>query len=386
MIKQIFILTLLIIVFISCRKDDNITNSETLNIDWEQTIDRDGSVDILEMINTLDKGFAIMLFDEKYSLLKFDSSGVLQWEHNLNFIPISVIQTADSGYIASSFNSSSIEEENFKLIKLNSYGDFIWEKGYKFGVIDNVNKLIRTIDGNIVLVGSTYNKIEDLNINPDVLIVKFKPNGDVNWFKIIKNSHYDYSRYIIEDHNGDYIIIGNSDTDTLSAVSIIKINLHGDLVWKTFHENELIDYPVKILCNNENNNYIMLGAKAKWTHEPYIQFDHWLVNINLKGDIKWEKTFGDESFNEDPTILTQITDGNYIFGGSYFTYDYEPYCFLYKMDNSGLILWEKELSNPFFTGGDCFGINSSNNSVIIAAPTRKNIREFSLWIVKLKDL
>jgi hypothetical protein len=231
MIKQIYILTFMIVVFNSCSKDDHLTHNKTLNIDWEQTIERDASVEVLEMINTLDNGFAIMLYDDIYSLLKFDSSGLLQWEQNLNFIPKSIIQTADSGYVAIGFINSLIEEKNFKFIKLNSFGNLLWEKSYKFGAVDNAEKLIRTKDGNIVLVGSTYNRIEDINTNSDILMVKFKPNGDVNWFKMIGDSLDDYSNNIIEDNDGNYIVIGSSATDTLDTVSIIKINTQGDVVW-----------------------------------------------------------------------------------------------------------------------------------------------------------
>jgi hypothetical protein len=46
------------------------------------------------------------------------------------------------------------------------------------------------------------------------------------------------------------------------------------------------------------------------------------------------------------------------------------------MDYNGLILWEKELSNPYLTGNDCLGINSSNNSIIVAAPISKKTQVF----------
>jgi hypothetical protein len=128
-------------------------------------------------------------------------------------------------------------------------------------------------------------------------------------------------------------------------------------------------------------------------------FDYWIVKLNCKGNIEWDKTIGGNS-DEILTSLVQTRDGGYFIGGYSISgvsgdktqpgkgcYDY----WVVKLDSHGQILWDKTVGGSswdyleaveqtsdrgYILGGYSYSDSSCDKSA-------NNKGSTDYWIVKL---
>lgn len=121
------------------------------------------------------------LYDD-YWVVKIDSLGNKQWDKtyggNNQESLTSLLETADGGYLIGGYSKSGISgdktEENiggfdFWLVKIDSLGNKVWDKSYGTINSDGIYSICKTHDGNYILGGGRYIKVDD--------------NGDEFWTK-----------------------------------------------------------------------------------------------------------------------------------------------------------------------------------------------------------
>lgn len=245
------------------------------NIVWEKTHGFSGNDQAFSVIQTSDGGYFISGVldvtasggngnDDKdsqqkhaggdYWGLKLDVNGDKVWRRffggTFTDTTYDVVETNDNGFIVvGSSDSEDIDISNNKgtydywVIKISSNGDLVWEKSYGGSQIDEARSIVKTNDGNYLIVGNS--RSNDGNIsNPkgaaDVWLLKISPSGDFIWGKSYGGSSFDSAEYILSLQDGGYIIIGNSrsvDKDLKTNegqndVWLLKINSSGDVQWQ----------------------------------------------------------------------------------------------------------------------------------------------------------
>lgn len=229
-------------------------------------------------------------------LVKYNSSGAFQWVKFVQDISCGNTQkvvafSPNEIYFASnlngpfSFDSITLNGNDFYLSKLNSSGSFIWVKevpngqtGY-FNLGSN-NFLTTTTNGNIIIVGKTQNTIQwNTNITTtgfggyagDLIATMYNPNGDVLFSKVAGNNSYDKMDSVTTFGNAIYcggVVSGSANFDSISISSpnssptypfVAKItipNLETNLFSNStfFTNNPVEDYV--IFSNNSYHNHL----------------------------------------------------------------------------------------------------------------------------------
>ncbi|WP_396602832.1 hypothetical protein [Algibacter sp. R77976] len=193
-----------------------------------------------------------------YWAIKIDALGEKQWSRyyggTFTDTPYDVIQTEDSGYIlVGSSDSADVDINNnkgtydFWIVKISETGTLIWEKSFGGSQTDEARAIVKSNDGNYIIVGDTRSNDLDVSINhgaADLWAIKISPTGHLIWEKSFGGNSFDVARSISKTQNGDFIISGSSRS------------LDGDLT------------------NNNGQN------------------DAWVIKIDTQGALKWQKTIG----------------------------------------------------------------------------------------------
>lgn len=302
---------------------------------------------------------------------------------------------------------------------LNSYSqDLLWEKSYGGKHADYLMDVQPTADYGFILAGSSLsqksgNKSEGNNGDLDYWIWKMDEKGDLNWQKNIGGSGSDFLQSIKLTVDGGYILAGNSssnrgyskmeDSKGLDDYWIIKLNAKGDQEWqKTIGGSG--QEQLKTICQTKDGGYIIGGSSSSGksgdkTEAGFGSLDFWIVKLDSKGIIEWQKTLGGR-YTDQFRALETTTDGGYIIGG----YSNSPQSsvktdsnkgigdyWVLKLDAKGEIEWQKILGGNkddqlyvvhqtndkgYIIGGN--SDSSSNNN-----KTSSNANGTDFWVVKL---
>jgi uncharacterized repeat protein (TIGR02543 family) len=163
-------------------------------------------------------------------------------------------------------------------------------ESYSFGGLENdmFNDMIQDSDENIIAVGSSisYELFENFDGEQDGLIVKFNENFEIIWYQNFSlGLNYNESFYsIIEDSNGDYILIG--ETSNYSGIAL-KISKEGTTIW--YKEFNL--YSFNSIIETKEGDFFLAGSKniidnLGITKQAYIKIDR-------NGILMFEKIFED---------------------------------------------------------------------------------------------
>ncbi len=193
---------------------------------------------------------------------------------------------SDGGYLMTGFSNSfngdidtlaAFDTTNIFVVKCNAFGVKEWAKTFGGNAYDKARYIMEDLEGNILVVGGTYSTDGDVDSsygNGDLFVLKLDPAGTIIWFRNYGGTGYEGGRMIQQFPNGDYLIAGyttskNYDVDTTRG-------LH----------------------------------------------DGWLLKMNIDGDVIWSQTYGGSGEDRMRSFI-ETPDGGYMFFGSCSSNDFQ---------------------------------------------------------------
>ncbi|KYC46425.1 MAG: hypothetical protein AMQ22_02142 [Candidatus Methanofastidiosum methylothiophilum] len=328
----------------------------------------------------------------------------------------SIQQTEDGGYIVAG-SSNSIDIPGVKnngptdcyILKLDSKGNIIWQKMYGGNGVDWAYSVLQTKDGGYIVAGVSDSKdIPGLQNkgNFDYYILKLDPKGNIQWQKMYGGSgNEEYKCSIQQTEDGGYILAGTSDSKDIPKVNnngkydyyILKLDVNGNIIWQKMYGGREDD-EVYSVQQTKDGGYILAGDTES-KDIPGLKnnglFDIYIIKLDSKGNIQWQKLYGG-SDNDGARSILQDKDGEYIVGGWSFSGNLsgiknkgnDDY-YILKLDSKGNIIWQK-----MYGGGGYDAVNSisqtNDESYIVAGfsnsweiPGVKYIGDYDYYILKL---
>ena len=232
---------------------------------------------------------------------------------------------------------------------------------------DEPQSMCLTKDGGFVVAGNSFSqksgeKLEDNRgfIYSDFWVIKFSNSAEIQWQKTIGGDNLDFARSITRTDDGGYIIGGESMSDSSgnkkensrgsSDIWIVKLDSIGNVEWDKTIGGSGSDICTSIRQTHDRG-YIIGGASnsnisGEKTENCHGDFDLWLIKLDNKGNIEWDKTLGGNKFEYCGGM--ELTDNDDIMicgttGSDSFPEKQElhPGCWVAKLDMNGHILYEK---------------------------------------------
>ena len=164
----------------------------------------------------------------------------------------------------------------------------------------------------------------------DIYVVRTDENGVELWSESYGGGSSDISLKIIEIDDGEFAIVGSTESfgEGGEDFYLIKIGGDGELLWSQTYGGEEDDKAYS-LVQVEDGGFILVGYTESFGEGGT---DCYVVRTDNEGELLWSQTYGEEGSNMCADI-TRTSDNGYALGGSTQNIDEEDYDFwLIKME------------------------------------------------------
>ena len=251
---------------------------------------------------------------------------------------------------------------DFHLVKLNQQGEEVWEKFFAGQNHDFLSATVNTQEGGFLLAGTSYSskgldKKDDSKGGSDIWLIRINEFGDELWQKTIGGSSDEEARSVIQTMDLGFFVAGNVAFGSAQAtgkgygskdVLIIRLDKNGKELSQLVLGGKGLDEVEKMVPTKDGGAllgvYSRSGAFSKGnkqsvmsninstaktnesqitdyplliTHskstENYGEGDYWIIKLSKEGKVEWEKNYGGKG--DDHVRNLALTSTGYLIGG-----------------------------------------------------------------------
>lgn len=255
---------------------------------------------------------------------------------------------------------------------------------------DVAKSVVATSDGGYIIAGHTHSIDGDVegktDSSFDFWLLKFNSENVLEWSQTYGGSKDDRARKIIQTSDGNFVVIGYSDSidgdvssnNGLRDFWIFKINPTGTLLWEKSYGFAGNDEGFNIQ-ETPDGNLMAIGildvtasggqGNTGRSQQRHAGGDYWVLKLNTNGDLMWSRFFGG-SFTDTAYDISMDSSGNSIIVGSSDSNDVDITSnkggydiWTIKIDENGSLLWEKSFGGTQIDQGS--SINPMGNNFLI---------------------
>ena len=288
------------------------------------------------VIHTKDQGYALcgtykdpvdgdaalfMKFDENFDTIfsKYYIDSVTPF--NIYHYLLQCIEVENNNYVLVGIWMPYGDRSKIWLIKVDEWGNIIWEKNYGINPFYSGGSVQQTSDSGFIIGGKKF-VLGYLEYN-DPVIIKVDSLGNQEWIKYIGGPYYDSPAKVSRSNDGG-IIAGTCKGDTMVSpdsvkgkIKLMKLNNDGDIIWERSYGSSTIDkYLFNVRCMDDGTIVATGFTTTQWPH-----FAGWILKVNNQGDSLWYREYdnitGPDSRNWLIDVI-QTRDNSYLACGQLF--------------------------------------------------------------------
>ncbi|MFP7655383.1 T9SS type A sorting domain-containing protein [Chryseobacterium proteolyticum] len=235
---------------------------------------------------------------------------------------------------------------DFHLVKLNQQGDQVWEKYFSGNNHDYLSSTVATQEGGFLISGTSYSgkgsdKKDDSKGGSDIWLIRINEFGDELWQKTLGTSADEEARSVIQTTDLGFVVAGNVQNASKGYGSkdilVIRLDKNGKELSQLILGGRGLDEVEKMIptrdggallgiysrssefrvsdSGNQNSATGTSGSVSRYakTTENFGEGDYWIVKLNKEGKVEWEKNLGGKG--DDHLRTLALTSNGYIIGG-----------------------------------------------------------------------
>lgn len=180
-------------------------------------------------------------------------------------------QTSDGGYVIAGYTRSfGAGLEDMWILKLDAGGNANWQKSYGGSGSDIANSMRQTSDGGYIVAGSTRSFSAGAD---DMWILRLDSFGNVVWQKAFGGTSSESAYSVQQTSDGGFIVAGRTYSvgAGLADVWVIKLNSFGAITWQkvyggpandwaySIYQTTTVDMPLQAIQNHMVPAWLMHG-------------------------------------------------------------------------------------------------------------------------------
>jgi len=294
---------------------------------------------------------------EDIYLINLDKNYKLNFSKTLGFVHRDVIRSVISvsdGYILGGDQwDFGMARSDMSIQKIDLDGNIIWRNSFGTHYTERGFDVISTSEGGYYLLGYSRG-YEPLG---DIFLVKTDEQGNEIWRNNYGFDNDDYAFEMLEDDNGDLLIIGSRDSyfDDVHGnykkhdanILLLKVDQSGELLWSESYggDNHEFGYAIE---KADDGGYYLAGSTQSYGNG---KFDMLLLKIDEAGTLEWQKTYGGAGY-EYCVTMDKNDDGDLFLIGTTKSYSNSADIFLNKLSANGDAIWSINLGGEGIDDGN----------------------------------
>jgi hypothetical protein len=294
------------------------------------------------------------------------------------------------------------------ILKLDNTGDLVWVKQIGGSNHDNGESIKVDNSGNVYITGF-FSGTVDFDPGPDtfnlttsgnrnMFIQKLNDLGDLVWVKQIEGNDTNLGESVFIDNLENVYVTGyfegaadfDPGPNTLSLNSnggqdifILKLDDSGNFVWAKQMGGNSFDMGESIAVDNLGNVYTTGFFEGAVDFDPGLDTlkyssngdrDIFVQKLDNSGDLVWVKQMGGGGPDIGEALVLDTFGNIYTTGTFRFSADFDPGfdtlllnsngdrdIFIQKLDNSGDLVWVKQMGGVFFDKGQSITVDDQGN-------------------------
>lgn len=415
-IVKMCILTLLVGVLITADLLNAVgaTPPENYEIEWNRNFGGSGDEVFQSVVARPGGGYTAVGYSESVDgdlmgqnrgdadavIANYDSNGDLWWSGSFgghaDDIFSAVAAASDGGYAVVGVSYSNDGDlaglhkgsRDAILAKYSATGVLQWNKNFGGSSDDVFSAVAATPDGGCVAVGYSYSKNGDLTgLNKgsiDAVIVKYSPNGTLEWNKNFGGIDVDYFWSVDSTPDGGYITSGYSSSNDgdLAGLNkgrndaiVVKFDASGAIEWSRNFGGSGYEHLYSIISISDGG-YVAVGNSNSVDGDlaglNKGNDDAIVVKYSASGVLEWNRNFGGSDYDYFYSVAS-VSGGGYVMVGGSDSIDGDVTglnrggqdAIVAKYDASGALEW-----NDNFGGSDTdelFAVASTMRGGFVAA-------------------
>ncbi|WP_294300444.1 T9SS type A sorting domain-containing protein [uncultured Chryseobacterium sp.] len=259
-----------------------------------------------------------------------------------------------SGSSIQSHTVSSDNKQNngydFHVVKLNQQGEEVWEKYFSGKNHDFLSATVGTQEGGYLLAGTSYSgkglgKEEESKGGSDFWLIRINEFGDELWQKTMGGASDEEARAVIQTTDFGFFVAGNVQNSNKGYgskdVLVVRLDKNGKELSQLVLGGKGLDEVEKMIPTIDGGALLgiysrsgeALGSGKPQTgstaqpanpsstarsYQPkasrnYGEGDYWIVKLSKDGKVEWEKNFG--GTGDDHLRTLAMTSTGYVIGG-----------------------------------------------------------------------
>ncbi|OCA75141.1 T9SS type A sorting domain-containing protein [Chryseobacterium arthrosphaerae] len=249
---------------------------------------------------------------------------------------------------------------DFHLVKLNQQGDQVWEKYFSGQNHDYLSATVTTQDGGFLLAGTSYSgkgldKKEDSRGGSDIWLIRLNEFGDELWQKTLGTSSNEEARSVIQTTDSGFFVAGNVQNSYKGYGSkdvwITRLDKDGKELTQLILGGKGLDEVEKMIPTKDGGALLGIYSRSSEFRDSgsgirnpeskssttgpasrnlssatstaisqmpkassnFGEGDYWIVKLDKSGKVEWEKNYGGKGDDHIRTLA--LTSTGYIIGG-----------------------------------------------------------------------
>jgi uncharacterized repeat protein (TIGR02543 family) len=269
---------------------------------------REGGLIVAGMTHSFGAGMS------DFWLVKTDEWGNKLWNRTFGGLAKdtahSVQQTRDGGFILAGYTRSfGAGADDFWLVKTDGRGNELWNRTFGGPLVDIAHSVQQAEDGGFIVAGYTRSFGAGAD---DFWLVKMDEWGNELWNRTFGGPREDIAYSVQQTEDGDFIVAGVTQSfgAGLSDFWLVKTDGRGNELWNRTFGGPIVDIAHSVK-QTEDGGFIVAGHTNSF--DAGLS-DFWLVRTDERGNELWNRTLGGPLVDIAYSVQ-QTEDGSFIVAG-----------------------------------------------------------------------
>lgn len=235
--------------------------------------------------------------------IKTDTQGTVLWRRDWSHVNVHYSKPLSdtAALLLGHTDSDSAGHTDYWVSAIDSAGTAQWSETWGKDTLDeSLHQFLAMPSGDFLVLG----RIASIKKRKkgDVLLCRLSAQGDILWEKRLGGAENDYLSTIVAAGDGRYFLLGQTTSKGAgkSDVWLVCINDKGDILWEKTYGNQFEDWGAGLAFSADKKRLLIA---AKYDNNGEGLSDIWLISTDLEGNVQGENKWNIGNYDASMAIL-----------------------------------------------------------------------------------